>query len=241
MIAILSDFGQSEYLGVMKGVIYSIYPNSKIVDLCNTINPHSIKEAAWILFTNFEYFPRGTIFLCVVDPGVGGKRNALAIKTKNYYFIGPDNGLMYPSIKKDGIKITVKLSVRGASRTFHGRDVFAKAAAKLESGESIENLGRKTTLKKKLKFYLKGRTGEIVRIDNFGNIITNLRPLKKRVYDLKYKKIKKKLRLFKTYESTPENELFLIVGSSGTLEISMKEKSASEYLKVEIGNKIKIE
>ena len=241
MIAILSDFGQSEYLGVMKGVIYSIYPNSKIVDLCNTINPHSIKEAAWILFTNFEYFPRGTIFLCVVDPGVGGKRNALAIKTKNYYFIGPDNGLMYPSIKKDGIKITVKLSVRGASRTFHGRDVFAKAAAKLEGGESIENLGRKTTLKKKLKFYLKGRTGEIVRIDNFGNIITNLRPLKKRVYDLKYKKIKKKLRLFKTYESAPKNELFLIVGSSGTLEISMKEKSASEYLKVEIGNKIKIE
>ncbi len=241
MIAILSDFGQSEYLGVMKGVIYSIYPNSKIVDLCNTINPHSIKEAAWILFTNFEYFPRGTIFLCVVDPGVGGKRNALAIKTKNYYFIGPDNGLMYPSINKDGIKITVKLSVRGASRTFHGRDVFAKAAAKLEGGESIENLGRKTTLKKKLKFYLKGRTGEIVRIDNFGNIITNLRPLKKRVYDLKYKKIKKKLRLFKTYESAPKNELFLIVGSSGTLEISMKEKSASEYLKVEIGNKIKIE
>lgn len=242
MIVILSDFGNSEYLGIMKGVIYSIYNKAKIVDLYNNINPHNIKEAAWILLNSYKYFPKNTIFLCVVDPGVGSKRNCLAIKTKNYYFIGPDNGLLYPTIKQNKTQKIIKLSTKGASKTFHGRDVFAKAAAKLEKGTKIEKLGKiinKNKLKK-LEFHLNKRRGEIVRIDNFGNIITNLKSLNKKQYYIKIKKIYKKLNFYNTYEEAPENTLFLIGGSSKTLEISIKNKKAIDKLKVEIGNSIEI-
>ena len=107
MIAILSDFGNSEYLGIMKGVIYSTAKNAKIVDLCNKVSSHQVKEGAWILLNSYKHFPKNTIFLCVVDPGVGSKRQSLAIKTKNYFFVGPDNGLMFPAANKDKImKIT---------------------------------------------------------------------------------------------------------------------------------------
>src|SRR3989344_9383571 len=174
MIVILTDFGHSEYLGVMKGVIYSIKKNTKIVDLSNFVTHHNIKEGAWILYKNYRYFPKNTIFLCVVDPGVGSKRQCMAVKTRNYFFVGPDNGLMYKSAAEDKIISVVKLPTNNASMTFHGRDVFAKAAAQLDKGAKIETLGNKTTIKTKLDFYIKGREGEIVRIDNFGNIITDL-------------------------------------------------------------------
>src|SRR3989344_5807694 len=109
MIVILTDFGNSEYVGVMKGVIYSTNPNSKIVDLYNFVNPQNVKEGAWILYNNYKYFPKNTIFLCVVDPGVGSKRQCLAIKTKNYFFVGPDNGLMYKAATEDKLIAAVKL------------------------------------------------------------------------------------------------------------------------------------
>src|SRR3989344_1101814 len=132
MIVILTDFGHSEYLGVMKGVIYSIKKNTKIVDLSNFVSRHSIKEGAWILYNNYRHFPKNAIFLCVVDPGVGSERQCLAVKTRNYFFVGPDNGLMYKAILEDKVIAAVKLSAKNASMTFHGRDVFAKAAAMLE-------------------------------------------------------------------------------------------------------------
>lgn len=241
MIVILTDFGHSEYLGVMKGVIYSINQNSNIVDLYNFINPQNMKEAAWILYKNYKYFPRNAIFLCVVDPEVGSKRQCLAIKTKNYYFVGPDNGLMYKAAFEDKIIDVVKLPVKNASMTFHGRDVFAKAAAQLERGTNIKQFGQKTTIKTKLDFHLKGREGEIVRIDTFGNIITNLSSLNKSPYKVKIKNSNQKLDFYKTYNSAPSNRLFLIKGSSDTLEISMKNSNASKKLKLNIGDKIKIE
>lgn len=239
MIAILTDFNQSEYLGVMKGVIYSICPNAKIVDLCN-VQPHNIKEAAWILLTNYSYFPKNSIFLCVVDPGVGGRRNAIAIKTRNYYFVGPDNGLLYPAAKEDGIETVVKLSTEKASKTFHGRDVFAPAAAKLEKGLKISTVGKIADIENKLEFYLKGRTGEVVRIDNFGNVITNLAHTGSKFYSVRCGKIKKKLKFYETYESAPSNRLFLIVGSAGTFEISIKNARAVERFRVDVGNRIEI-
>src|SRR3989344_3874222 len=217
MIAILTDFGYSEYLGVIKGVIYSTNKNSKIVDLYNFVNPQNIKEAAWILYKNYKYFPKGTVFLCIVDPSVGSKRQCLAIKTKNYYFVGPDNGLMCKAAFEDKIIAAVELPVKNASMTFHGRDIFAKAAAQLEKGTNIEKLGQKTAIKTKLDFYLKGREGEIVRIDNFGNIITNLSSLNKSSYKVKTKNFNLRLNFYKTYDLAPSSKPFLIKGSSGTL------------------------
>ena len=240
MIVILTDFGHSEYLGVMKGIIYSIKRNTKIVDLSHDVNHQNIKEAAWILCNNYKYFPKGTIFLCVVDPGVGSKRQCLAIKTKNYFFVGPDNGLMYKSAVGDKLIYAVKLPAKNASMTFHGRDVFAKAAAMLEKGIKIESLGRKAPIKSKMDFYLKGRQGEIVRIDNFGNIITNLSSLNKKLYNLKTKNFSKKLNFCKTYAEAAVKKPFLIKGSSNTLEISVKNSNASEKLRLKVGDKIEI-
>ena len=240
MIVILTDFGHSEYLGVMKGVIYSIKKNTKIVDLSNFVTHHNIKEGAWILYKNYRHFPENTIFLCVVDPGVGGRRQCLAIKTRNYFFVGPDNGLMYKAALEDKIVDAVKLPVKNASMTFHGRDVFAKAAAMLEKGVKIELIGKKTTIKTKLDFHIEGREGEVVRIDNFGNIITNLSSLNKKSYKVKTGHFNQKLSLYKTYESAPLNKLFLIKGSSGTLEISVKNSKASKRLRLKVGDKIEI-
>lgn len=240
MIAILTDFGNAEYLGVMKGVIYSINENAKIIDLYNFVSPQNVKEASWILYKNYKYFPKKSIFLCVVDPGVGSKRQCLAIKTTNYYFAGPDNGLMYKAAIEDKIVEVVKLPVKNASMTFHGRDVFAKAAAQLEKGTKIESLGEKTALNTKLDFYLTGREGEVVRIDNFGNIITNLTSLNKNFYNVRTKNFQQKLSFYKTYESAPSNKLFLIKGSSDTLEISIKNGNAAKKLRLKISNKIEI-
>ena len=154
MIAILSDFGNSEYLGVMKGVIYSISSNARVVDLCNTLSPQNIREGAWILLTSCKYFPVGTIFLCVVDPGVGEKRQAVAVKTRNYYYVGPDNGLMYPAITYDRIVEIRSLPVKKSSMTFHGRDIFSVYAAKLENGTDIREFGKDAELMEYLNFII---------------------------------------------------------------------------------------
>jgi len=235
MIAIISDFGNFEYLGIMKGVILSIAKNTNIVDLYNQVNSQEIKEGAWILLNSYKYFPNDTIFLCVVDPGVGTERQAIAIKTKNYFFIGPDNGLMFPASDEDGILSVIKIKEdSNISKTFHGRDLFAKAAANLKN--EIFDLGDKTEIKNKSSFYLNGREGEIVRIDNFGNIITNLTSLNKKHYNINNKEID----FYENYEEAHENKLFLIQGSSNTLEISIKNGKAINNFKAKIGDKIEI-
>jgi len=241
MIATLTDFGHSEYLGVMKGVIYSVNKNAQIADLYNNVCSQNVKEAAWLLYKNYKYFPKNTIFLCVVDPGVGSKRQCLAIKTKNYFFVGPDNGLMHKASREDGIVAAVRLPVKNASMTFHGRDIFAEAAAKLESGARINKLGIRTNIKAKLDFYLKGREGEVMRIDNFGNIVTNLRSLNKREYTVKTKSFNQKMGFYETYEASPDGCIFLIRGSSDTLELSARNSDASKKAGLKIGDRIKIE
>ena len=240
MIVILTDFGQSEYLGVMKGVIYSICPKVEISDLYNNVTPHKIREGAWILLQNYAYFPKGTIFLCVVDPGVGSERAGVAIHTNNYCFIGPDNGLLYPAVTRDGIKKVFVLSEEDASSTFHGRDIFAKAAGLLERDRDFTQLGEPGILMHKLEFFLEGRIGEIVRIDHFGNIITNLPSLEKGNYTVVYKTKNLSLPFYKTYESAEDDTLFLIKGSCNTLEISIKNSKAISKFKVNVGDKIEI-
>jgi len=183
---------------------------------------------------NYQYYPAGTIFLCVVDPGVGSGRQAVAVKTKNYTFIGPDNGLFWLSAEQDGIVETMLLPVDGASRTFHGRDVFARAAGQLASGVGFTALGKQITLQTKLSFHLSNGQGEVVHIDHFGNIITNLPHIGKSAYDLHGKP----LSYYDTYAAAPIGELFLITGSSGTLEISLKNGSAKEKFNIGIGERI---
>jgi len=134
----------------------------------------------------------------------------------------------------------VKLIESGASKTFHGRDVFAKAAARLDKGENLGKLGTKTELKEKFQFYRKGNEGEIVRIDFFGNIITNIGYTKKRLYTVKYGGKIKLMEFYDTYEKAHEAELFLIIGSAGTFEISMKNAKASDKIRIRPGDHIEI-
>ena len=240
MIVLLTDFGESEYVGVMKGVIYSIACDAVIVDLCHSIRPQEIIEGSWILKNNYKYFPVGATFCCVVDPGVGTERKAIGVKTDRYYFVGPDNGLLWETVAEQRIIDIRQIGVAGdASRTFHGRDVFAKAAANINLG-NFETIGEKIERIEKLELYRKGREGIIVRIDGFGNVITNLEKQKKDKYSVEIDEKEYVMEYHPNYYAAKENELFLIEGSNNTLEISLKNGNANDMLDVKAGKKIRI-
>jgi S-adenosylmethionine hydrolase len=238
MIALLTDFGQSEYVGIMKAVIYAINPGARITDLCHNIKAQDLIEAAWILKNSYEFFPRGTTFCCVVDPGVGTARNAILVKTNGYFFIAPDNGLLWETLKDQKIVSIRQLPVpKDASKTFHGRDIFAKVAANIDLDPNI-TLGEEIEEMEKLEFYRKGREGMVVRIDSFGNIVTNLPRQNKDTYLVQVDEKKYTMNFRETYSDAKGNELFLIEGSCNTLEISLKNGSANGILSLKAGQRI---
>ena len=240
MIVLLTDFGQGEYVGVMKGVICRINSNAKIIDLCHNISPQNIIEASWILKNNFRYFPESAIFCCVVDPGVGTERKTLAVKTNEYYFVAPDNGLLWETLNEQEIIDIRNIPVpENASNTFHGRDVFAKSSANIDL-DHFDTVGTKIKEIKKLELYRSAREGLVVRIDSFGNIITNLPKENKTNYSVKVKEKNWQMNFYPNYDSAKENELFLIEGSCSTLEISLKNGNANNKLQVKTGEKIEI-
>jgi S-adenosylmethionine hydrolase len=243
VIVLLTDFGASEYVGVMKGVILSIDSKARIVDLTNSIPPQSVREAAWVLLKSYKYFPKHTIFVCVVDPGVGTTRDAVLVITSDYAFVGPDNGLFYEVTKSEQNTQIYSIKIDPmASNTFHGRDVFAVAAARYQLGIPAKEIGTpKKALDEVLSFYLEGRTGEIVRTDRFGNIITNLPPQSSTSFDVLCGTIHLRLPLVKTYAQGSAEGLFLVVGSYGTLEIASQNKRAIDQFPVKIGERITIE
>ena len=118
MIALLTDFHISDGLGLAKGVMKSVNPEADILDLYNFVAAFKVRSGAWVLLKDYKYFPKGTVFYCVVDPGVGTARKAVAIKTTNYFFVGPDNGLMFPAASEDKIERIVELDVSSSSKTF---------------------------------------------------------------------------------------------------------------------------
>ncbi|MHA1959678.1 MAG: SAM hydrolase/SAM-dependent halogenase family protein [Candidatus Thorarchaeota archaeon] len=242
LIVLITDFGESEYVGIMKGVIYSTNPDVKIEDLTHSISPQLVREGAWVLLQSYKYYPKETVFVGVVDPGVGTKRDAIIVKTKNYIFIGPDNGLLHPAAEEDGIERIISISIdSGVSNTFHGRDVFAKVVSEISIGAKLESLGKeKPSLDERVEFHLKDRFGEIVRIDRFGNIITNLPPLGKSELLLSTTTVQENIKVCKTFAEGPENELFVVVGSNGTLEVVTKNGNAAKELYLNVGDRISL-
>lgn len=240
MIVLLTDFGQSEYVGVMKGVIYRIDRSIRIADLCHDISAQNIIEASWILKNNYKYFPESTIFCCVVDPGVGTERKTLAVKTDSCYFVAPDNGLLWETLKEqrniDARQIPIPPD---ASRTFHGRDVSAKAAANIELG-NFEDLREKVRQIQRLEIYLSPPEGTVVRIDRFGNIITNLPRQDKDTYSVAIGEKTYTMNYYPNYDAAKDEELFLIEGSCNTLEISLKNGNANAKLAAKTGQRITI-
>jgi len=267
VVALLTDFGlKDNYVGVMKGVILAINPEVQILDISHSISRHDIRQAAFLLASSIYYFPKDTIFLVVVDPGVGSERKPISIKTKNYYFVGPDNGVLSVAAGVDQIsKVTVlenkkyflgphlPLGRQGPKTeitpTFHGRDIFAPVAGHLSKRSSLSSLGKAVDKIKDIslpapeikKNFIRG---EIIYIDKFGNLVTNIEKNclesvlgGKFIAVLKGKKIKK---LSSSYAENRSNEPFFIEGGFGYLEISVKNKSAKKYFAVKNNEKSKI-
>jgi S-adenosylmethionine hydrolase len=185
VIALLSDFGtRDHYAGTMKGVMIGICPDITLVDITHDITPHDVVEGALQLAAAYRYFPSGTIFLAVVDPGVGSARRGLAAEAGDYRFVAPDNGLLTAVLRDAPPKRVVELTERRyarptVSRTFEGRDRFAPAAAWLAKGIQLSALGRAVTSFQQLDLphpttAEAGLTGIVVHVDRFGNLVTNI-------------------------------------------------------------------
>jgi S-adenosylmethionine hydrolase len=185
VIALLTDFGtRDHYAGTMKGVALGICPDATLVDISHDIAPHDVLSGALELAASYKYFPPGTIFLAVVDPGVGSSRRALAAEAGGYRFVAPDNGVLTLVFKEAAPKRVVEITERRyarptVSRTFEGRDRFAPAAAWLAKGIELTGLGRALTTWQTLTVPEPVATatqlvGEILRVDRFGNLVTNV-------------------------------------------------------------------
>ena len=152
IITLLTDFGTEDaYVGVMKGVILSINPSAEVVDVCHYINPQDLIEAAYLIKSSYRYFPKGTIHIIVVDPGVGGNRLIVAVKLSGHIFLAPDNGVLTLLLDEGEVDTIVRVEnthyfLNSISQTFHGRDIFAPVGSHLSRGVFIENLGSKLIL-----------------------------------------------------------------------------------------------
>lgn len=260
IIALLTDFGTKgqHYVASMKGVILRINPTAQIVDISHNIAPYSVIEASYVLKSTYAYFPKGTVFVVVVDPGVGTSRDILAIKTKlNYYFIGPNNGIFYNALEFDTILECVKITNdkyfnKPVSNTFHGRDIMAPVAAQLTNCISLNNFGDQFYLDELVKhpIVLEKISDNkfkctIQYADEFGNIITNLTGdsfslRESQVLKLVYRGNEYRGKFFSCFASVPKNTLLFLVGSSGFLEISKNQGNATKDLGLNVGDVIEI-
>ena len=250
LIALLTDFGtRDHYAGTMKGVALGICPEAVLVDISHEIPPHDVLAGALELAASFRYFPAGTIFLVVVDPGVGSARRGVAAEAGEYRFVAPDNGVLSLVLDEIAPKRIVELSERRyarptVSKTFEGRDRFAPAAAWLAKGIELTALGRPVASIQRLdapkaQVGTEGVAGEIVRVDRFGNLITNIdRKTFERVAGTGFtvrvgdRSISK---VVSTYADVPPGDICALFGSTDHLEIAASGGSAAMVLGVERG------
>lgn len=257
LITFLTDFGSNNsYISQMKGVALSM-TDTRIIDITHNITPQNIREGAFILRTSAPFFPVGTVHVAVVDPGVGTSRRGIVITTNSQVLIGPDNGLLIPTARLLGgmrvyeIKNT-ELMLKSVSNTFHGRDVFTPVAAHILNGVFFEEIGPHITDYVNLDFGTfeitsRSATGQVIYIDSFGNIITNINAFQlNQVLDFD-----KKIMLFigdkqirvpfvKSYDFVKPKEILATIGSSNQLEIAINRGNAGKKLGVKLDDEIKI-
>lgn len=247
LITLTTDFGVGDpYVGMMKAVILSIAPDVRIVDLTHGIRSHDVTEAALVIGSSYAYFPKGSIHVVVVDPGVGSSRRPLLVVTEQAYFVAPDNGVLSEIYGGSTRMACLELTTRQffhhpVSNTFHGRDVFAPVAAWLSRGVEPERFGSRVTNRVALRLpevRQSGRdslAGTVLRVDKFGNLITNLRAEKYRerlqagnfMLSIGGHQVH---RLCRSYREAEGPEPFVIWGSLGLLEVSCNQASAAERL-----------
>jgi len=272
VITLTTDFGTDDaYVASMKGVILSINPKAVIVDVCHSVKPQNILQAAFILSTTHHYFPKGTIHLAIVDPGVGSQRQAIILKTPAAFFLAPDNGVLSyiideletmpvkatphfppgPEPRELGARIEAVAITNPdfwrhpVSSTFHGRDIFAPVAAHLSLGVPLYKFGGSVshiyafTIPRPYRDTEEKLTGHILHIDNFGNLITNFRgsdlPGKKVTIVIGNQQIQDISQFYAEREG-----LAAIIGSSGYVEISLKNGDAAAFLQAKVGDEVRV-
>ncbi|MFN4200918.1 SAM hydrolase/SAM-dependent halogenase family protein [Fervidobacterium gondwanense] len=250
MIAFMTDWGNSHYVGICKAVMRQI-TDAEIVDLTHNISPYNVREAMYILDRSVDYFPEKTVFLIVVDFGVGTARKAIAVETDKYYFVAPDNGILTLVLERHIPRKIVDLVNKkyhfGTSRTFHGRDIFSPAAAYITKG-IFDELGTRlpnyaTLPYRKAHLTPNGAYGEVAYFDRFGNIETNI-PFswiaEKDAVKINVGKKTYEVPVVETYADVDEGELLVHEDSTGYVEIAVNKGIAREKLKCFEGNELEI-
>ncbi len=254
IVTLLTDFGRQDvYVGVMKGAIATINPNLKVIDLTHEIPPQNIAAARFSLLNAYPYFPKNTVHIAVVDPGVGSQRRGVAIAFEDGFLVCPDNGLCSGILEVKSAIAAVELTnseywrVPSPSYTFHGRDIFAPVGAHLASGVPLEALGDKIDPDSLVKLSLPPLQtkdsqiiGYIQYIDRFGNLITNIPG--KLVNSKSWQAIidERAIASGSTYSDVEVGEAIAIVGSHGWIEIAVNGGNAQKKLQLTLENKIKI-
>ena len=256
-VTLTTDFGLKDgNVGVMKGVIWRIAPHAKIADLSHNIGPQNVAEAALILMRTTSYFPRDTVHVIVVDPGVGTERRPIAARLGSQLYVAPDNGVLTLLIQraeqeKERIEFVhldkPQFWLKEVSHVFHGRDIFAPIGGHLAAGKALVELGTSIDDPIRIQFPKPQRTengmrGEIIHIDHFGNLSSNIRIEQLgEVKGAKFRLCGTEIHgMVQTFGERPVGELIALYGSSGNLIFSVVNGSAAKRLGAEIGDSVEV-
>lgn len=246
IITLLTDYGTADsYVGELKGVLLSQAPGAILVDLTHEVSPGDVVGAAYVLARTWHRYPQGSVHLVVVDPGVGTARPALALRAGGHGFVGPDNGLFGSLAEAPDLEIVTLAVPERASNTFHGRDVFAPAAAALARGVPLLELGRISTERLTLLPVStpvhEGKTvvGEVTYVDRYGNLVTNLTASVVPSYAILELDSLVIGPLRATFSDVPPGGLVAYIGSGGCVEIAVRGGSAARRLGLGVGGKIR--
>jgi S-adenosylmethionine hydrolase len=247
LVTLLTDFGTTDsYVAEMKGVILSLAPAATLVDVTHAVPPGDVRSGAYLLGRTWHQFPPGTVHLAVVDPGVGTERAAIALRTRGHAFVGPDNGLFSPVLRDAEVEIVTLATPDGASPTFHGRDLFAPVAAALAAGSPLTVLGKPFIgLPHRLAYtepHYEGKSivGEIIYVDRFGTLVTNLTPELVPPYASIEVEGLDLGPLRRTFGDVPTGGLLAYVGSGGEVEVGVRDGSAARRLGLGVGGRIRV-
>ncbi len=255
IITFTTDFGTSDHFaGTMKGVVLGIAPNAEIVDISHEVQPFEVTDGAFTIAQAYRYFPKRTIHAIVVDPGVGSTRRPILAEMAGQFFVAPDNGVLSMIFAREQSTVrhitNERYFLKPLSRTFHGRDVFSPVAAHLAAGVMPSKFGKRIEDHLRLAFLQPTRTGKrswtgsILKVDRFGNLITNLLmddfpETRTRAFGLNVG-LQIVSRLALTFTECPPGELFVLVGSSGYLEVATNQGSAAKILGCGAGSPVEL-
>jgi len=246
LITLLTDFGTADpYVAEMRGVLYSRIPGVTLSDLSHGIAPGDVAAAAYLLGRTWHRFPEGTVHLVVVDPGVGTGRAAIAFGAGAHWFVGPDNGVLTPVLDRIGGPVVAVPPAADAAPTFHGRDLFAPTAAALARGVALHELGEPlptvpVRLTPALPFH-EGKVvvGEVIAVDRFGNLITNLTAAEVPPYAVLEAEDAEVGPLRRTFGDVASGQLVAYLGSSGQVEIAVRDGSAARRIGLGVGGRVR--